>query len=197
MALTPDRPLACTRCGMAFTGTTWDIAQLTECPYCGAELSIAIFPALSRSTETKPSAETIVAEGEAACFYHPAKRAIVPCDSCGRFLCALCDVQLDGKHFCPTCTEKPKTASLERKRARYDRIVWALVVIPVPLCMIVAPFTAIWALVLGIWKWRSPPSLVTNSRLWLALGLVVAILELVSVIAGWMAISVSGTYAKA
>jgi len=28
------------------------------------------------------------ADTEAACFYHPQKKAVIPCDSCGRFLCA-------------------------------------------------------------------------------------------------------------
>ena len=31
-------------------------------------------------------------DGEASCYFHAHKRAAVPCDGCGRFLCSLCDL---------------------------------------------------------------------------------------------------------
>ena len=37
-------------------------------------------------------ADALLSEGESSCFYHPNKRAVVPCDQCGRFLCTLCRV---------------------------------------------------------------------------------------------------------
>ena len=68
--------------------------------------------------------EAIVVEGEAACFYHPGKRATVPCGVCGRFLCALCDLELNGRHVCPACLEtsrrKGDLRNLDTRRMLYD-----------------------------------------------------------------------------
>jgi hypothetical protein len=41
-------------------------------------------------------------------------------------------------------------------------------------------------MVLVFWKWRAPPSLVVNTRLRLALGGVLAVLELAAVSALWV-----------
>ena len=73
---------------------------------------------------------------------------------------------------------KPGSIPLERGRTRYDQIVWSLLILPVPLCMLVAPVTAAAAFVLSLWKWRAPPSLVANTRLRFILGMVMALIEL-------------------
>lgn len=128
-------------------------------------------------------------EGESACFYHPEKRAVVPCDQCGRFLCALCNIELDGRHYCPACLEtardKGKIQALERSRTRYDQIVWSLLILPLPLCGVAAPFTASFAVGFALWHWRSPPSLVANTRLRLSLAVMVGLLELAAAATFW------------
>src|SRR5438874_13754528 len=86
-------------------------------------------------------------EGEAGCFYHPQKRAIIPCAACGRFLCALCDVELNDEHLCPVCLEtgrkKGKLTQLETKRTLYDSSALILSVLPIiclwPLSIVTAP----------------------------------------------------------
>jgi hypothetical protein len=140
-------------------------------------------------------------EGESACFYHAEKRAVVPCDQCGRFLCSLCNIELDGKHFCPACLETARNKGnirvLERGRTRYDQIVWSLLIVPLPLCTMAAPITASVALALALWHWRSAPSLVANTRLRLVLALVLGVMELGAAIWFWVwTISRSGHVAK-
>jgi hypothetical protein len=153
-----------------------------RCPGCGAELEVTSFPSLRRGAAAGKIPQLVLEAGEAACFYHAEKRAAVPCDVCGRFLCALCDVELHGKHFCPACLEsgreKPGTVPLERGRTRYDQIVWSLLILPLPFCMLVAPVTATGALVLSLWKWRAQLSLVANTRLRLTFAIVLAVIEL-------------------
>jgi hypothetical protein len=126
----------------------------------------------------------VISEGEAACFYHPDKRATVPCEACGRFLCALCDVEVGGKHFCPGCLgaggKTAKPAMLERARTRYDQVMWSLLLVPVLMCFLPAPITSTAALGLAIWKWRAPTSLIINTRRRLALGMVLAVIEMVA-----------------
>ena len=159
-------------------GTTASI----QCPGCGTPLEFTVFPALRRGAVAGQAPQLVLEAGEAACFYHAEKRAVVPCDACGRFLCALCDVELHGKHFCPACLEsgrkKPGTVPLERGRTRYDQIAWSLLILPLPLCMVVAPITATAALVIALWKFRAPLSLVANTRLRLIFAMVLAVIEL-------------------
>jgi hypothetical protein len=182
--------LTCCRCRAALPESGPELGSLTGCPSCGAELTVLVFPAMTRVANSVPTAQAVLEESEAACFYHADKRAVIPCSACGRFLCSLCDVELHGSHFCPGCleigTRKGRLPSLERSRTRYDRIVWTLLIVPLPLCLLAAPFTALAAVVLVFWKWRAPPSIVVNTRLRLALGGVLALVELAVVSAFWV-----------
>ena len=130
----------------------------------------------------------ILAAGEAACFYHAEKRAVVPCDACGRFLCALCDVTLGEKHYCPACLQTAREAAalgpVERGRVRYDQVVWSLLILPLPFCVL-PPITATAALVLALVKWHAPPSLVVKTRARLVSGMIVAVMELGAMVLFW------------
>lgn len=128
-------------------------------------------------------------EGEATCFYHAKKRAQVPCDECGRFLCAVCDLEVNGRHLCPQCLEtgakKGKVQSLERGRFRWDQVISTLLVLPLISCGFLLPLTSLAALVLVVWKWKSPPSLVHNTRLSLIVCGVLALIEFIGGCAFW------------
>src|SRR6185312_11526726 len=122
-------------------------------------LKVEVFPALFRKIDAGKSGETIMVEGESSCFYHPQKKAVLPCDGCGRFLCALCDCPLDGRHLCPTCLEagrtKGKIKSLDNERTLYDSIALALTLYP----LIIFYFTLITAplaLFVAVRYWNAP-----------------------------------------
>jgi len=74
-------------------------------------------------------------EGESSCFYHPQKKAAVPCDACGRFLCALCDCEVKGQHLCPACLEsgqrKKSIQGMEDVRMLHNRQAFVLSLVPV------------------------------------------------------------------
>jgi hypothetical protein len=158
--------------------------DFAPCPACGSPLLTRVFPALFRKIGAGQSGEAILVEGESSCFFHPQKKAVLPCDSCGRFLCALCDCPLQGQHFCTTCLEagqtKGKIKSLENQRTLYDRIALTLAVLP----LIIFYFTLITApaaLYIAIRYWNAPRSLLRRTKIRFIVAIVIALLE----ISGW------------
>lgn len=146
-----------------------------------------LFPAFFRSTPAAQGAENVLLEGESTCFYHPAKKAILPCAACGRFLCSLCDCDLGGEHFCPVCLEagrtKRKIKNIERERTRYDNIALSLVFFPL-LLFYVTFITAPIAMVVAVRHWNSPPSLIGRTKLRYVIAITFASLEIV----GWVVV---------
>jgi hypothetical protein len=158
--------------------------EFAPCPACGLPLLTDVFPALFRKANTGPSEQAILVEGESSCFFHPQKKAILPCDSCGRFLCGLCDCTVQGKHFCPTCLEagqtKGKIKSLENQRTLYDRIALSLAIVPLLIfyfTLVTAPMT----LFIAIRYWNAPMSIVRRNKIRFIVAIVIALLE----IGGW------------
>ena len=158
--------------------------KLSPCPACGTPLQIEVFPALFRRINPGQSGETIMIEGESSCFYHPQKKAVLPCQGCGRFLCALCDCELNGQHFCPACLETGKTKgkikSLEDQRKLYDGIALSLAVYP----MLIFYFTIVTApvaLFVAIRYWNAPRSIVHRTKIRCVAAIVLALMQM----AGW------------
>ena len=103
----PSTPgaIACPNCGgflaSAGTQTTW-----RDCPFCEQHLLIRAWPVARRTTNA-----AIAMPEQATCFFHPDKAYQACCQRCGRFVCALCDLQLGAEHVCPTCFERGRTDS--------------------------------------------------------------------------------------
>jgi hypothetical protein len=181
--------IQCPACRAWLTGNIFNQPELAPCPACGVPLQTEVFPALFRKTSAGQSGEAVMVEGESSCFYHPQKKAVLPCDGCGRFLCALCDCPHDGKHFCPTCLEagrtKRKIKSLENEVTRYDNIALALAIYPLLIfyfTLITAPMT----LYVVIRYWRAPQGMIRRSKARFIIAGLVALLE----ITGWVALFV-------
>ncbi len=155
-----------------------------RCRRCGAMLEISVFPALLRPLAAGKAGEAILTDQESACFYHPRKRAVVPCESCGRFLCALCDVDLNGRHYCAPCLEAARGRGafprLENQRTRYDRIAMALAGYPLLLFFYPTLFTAPVALFLSVRALKAPGSLVHGTKVRCVLAMLLATAEIVA-----------------
>jgi len=130
-------------------------------------------------------AQPLLVEGEASCFYHAAKKAAVACEGCGRFLCALCDIEMAGRHICPSCVESEKkkgnTNRVTTHRVLYDEASLALAIVPMIFLwptLVTAPIT----LFLVCRYWKAPLSIVPRTRI----RFVVAGLIAAAQAAGWI-----------
>src|SRR5437870_464361 len=176
--------LLCTKCKAPLPETLINRPELTPCPSCAAPLQVEVFPALFRPVVTGRDGEAVLVEGESTCFYHPQKKAVLPCEGCGRFLCALCDCELHGQHFCPACLEvgrkKGRIKSLENQRTLYDSIALSLALAPL-LIFYFTIVTAPMALYFSIRYWNAPRSIVHRTKVRYVFAIIFALLQIV----GW------------
>src|SRR5207253_9363269 len=109
--------IRCPECATPVRETELNQLRLAKCSGCHSLVQVEVFPAYFREAVVGQQAELLLVEVESACFYHASKKAVVPCHACGRFLCALCDCDLNGEHFCGSCLEtgrrKGKIRSIE------------------------------------------------------------------------------------
>lgn len=180
-------PPHCPRCKTALPERLIETMREINCPNCRSMLSILTFPALYKPVSASSAGDRVIAEGEATCFYHSAKKAVVPCDACGRFLCALCDIEFDGQHLCVACIEsgqrKGRMENLENSRKLYDDLALILAALPViilcfwPASVITAPA----AIFVVIRYWNTPSSIIPRTKIRFVLAFILAILQC----AGW------------
>jgi hypothetical protein len=122
------------------TQTGWQ-----RCPYCEKRLQIRVWPVVRQSTNA-----LLAMPEQATCFFHPDKAFQACCQRCGRFVCALCDLQLGAEHVCPTCFDRRRSdtgmdggkAEWRHRDVLYDSIamsvgwtwilVWPVVVAALP-----------------------------------------------------------------
>lgn len=192
MPLTIQDPLACPVCKGPWPAEPEALAALQACPVCGRLVHVLVFPAFWHGLAQGAAPEPVLVEGEAACFQHPDKRAVEACAECGRFLCALCDVELHGRHLCPGCLEtgqrQGRLPELEHRRTLWDAAALAVAVVPLVLCWPLTALTAPAAVALGVLSFYRPGSLVQRSRVraWVAIGLgLVQLAGWVLVLSGW------------
>ena len=180
--------LSCTKCVSPLSKEMINSGSLTACPSCSSFLRADIFPAAFRSLPLGRSAETLQISNEAGCFYHSDKKAIAPCSACGRFVCALCDVTLNGRHLCPLCFEKGKSKriihSLENHRTCYDTIALMVAAVPILLFFLyfITLFTAPLAIYLTVRHWNSPSGIIPRTRIRFILAFILASLQII----GWI-----------
>ena len=160
----------------------------SACPACRAGLEVILFPAIHRHIGRGAAGETAVVADETTCFFHAEKKAAVVCDGCGRFLCALCDVPVGGRHLCPKCVETGRTkntlTAFENYRTSYPSLALTFAFLPLliwPVTLLTAPA----AVFLVIFGWRKPPSVTGRRRRG---ALIAALLIALAQCAGWAAL---------
>lgn len=167
--------VVCPRCYSSLPGELCNTGMPVGCPSCDSRILVEIFPAFFKLAGTGQTAETILEESVSSCFYHEKKKAVVHCDGCGRFLCALCDLDLIGRHLCPPCLQtsrkKGQVPQFENRRMIYDGAALSTALLPLiiwPLTLVTAPV----AIYLAIVSFFRPSSLIPRTRIraYLALG---------------------------
>ena len=136
------------------------------CRRCGLPVMARVYPAAYRQRPVT-TVEAVEEGAEASCFNHPSNRASAACDQCGRFMCAVCDIEINRTHICPTCLEagatKKTIAGLDNRRVLYDSVALGLATWPA-LTIYLALFTGPVAVYLAIRYWKAPLSVVRGSR---------------------------------
>jgi phage FluMu protein Com len=164
-----------------------------RCRTCGRATSATLFPALLRDGAPRPPTLPFDApqEGEAACFYNPSRRATASCQHCGVLISELWAAQWGQETVCLKCLdhlrEQTKDTRFNSKRTLWDNVVLALSLAPIvtlPLLIFywMVIITAPTALILGLWHWNSPRSLVPRGRLRLLTGTVIAFLQIAAMV---------------
>ena len=177
------RSINCSKCFVPLPQEIFNRADFTNCPSCHSSIMIRTFPALQKNIS--PShAENILLDAEAGCFFHPQKKAVVACATCGRFLCSLCDIEFDNGHICATCLDagkkKNKIKNLETHRVLYDHIALSVAILPLLifwLTIISAPIS----IYVAIRYWKAPTSIISRTKVRYILAIVFSGLQL----AGW------------
>ncbi len=165
----------------------------SSCENCNARIRTDVFPAAVRVEKADIGSKTLVIEDDAGCYYHPSKQAVIPCSACGRFLCTLCDIDMDGKHICFPCMEskqkKNQSNQLETHRFLYDSLALWLCILPVITVFVfwVSIFTAPAAFYITIRHWNSRGSIAPRGKRWRSvLALVLSSAQIVS----WIGLAV-------
>jgi hypothetical protein len=133
-----------------------------------------------------------VDESEGGCFFHSENKARLPCEICGRFLCSLCDLEIQGMHLCPSCLDSGRHRQnleiLVQKRFIPDRAALVLVIYPLlfyPILVVTAPA----ALYFAVRSLSSSSSLVpAGHRRRAVFAGALALLEIVMIAGGLLAL---------
>ena len=182
--------LLCHHCRTVVPEALFNTGTPVPCPRCQTSLLVRVFPAFFRAPVVGAAAEAVASAEDASCFYHPRKKAVVPCAECGRFLCALCDLEIDRRHVCPACATVGgpglglPASPLEGARLLHDSLALSLVVVPLATVVFAGftLFTAPVTLFLVVRYWDEPkqhPLGRTRARL------VVAALLASALLIGW------------
>ncbi|HYT61309.1 MAG TPA: hypothetical protein VEL06_14130 [Haliangiales bacterium] len=175
--------ITCTKCNASLVGEVLGTPELVPCPSCGAAIKVDLFPAYFKGPVKGQVGENLLVEGESGCFYHPQKKAVVPCEACGRFLCALCDCELNGQHLCPVCLEtgkkKGRLKNLQNHRTLYDNLALALAVGPL-LIFYLTIVTAPMALYFALRYWSTPSSVIQRSKIRFVIAIAIASAEILA-----------------
>lgn len=192
------REIQCAACHTALPPQDWNSFAPVLCPGCSAPIQALVFPAYAR-TLASPMPEVKTAEGEAGCYYHDTNRATVSCEECGRFLCAVCDLDTGARHLCPNCLNQHLASgrSLEfvQRRTLYDSIALTLALVP-NLVFIFLSFTFLTApIVVGfsIWSWKKPSSITPRTKSRYIVALLVSAVNLLFV-AGFLLILLAAVF---
>lgn len=102
LSSTGPAPLTCPHCSIDIPADP----EWQSCPYCQKWLRVSVWPIVRQNA----IAVTALSD-QATCFFHPDKAFQACCNRCGRFVCALCDLQLGAEHICPTCFERGRAGT--------------------------------------------------------------------------------------
>jgi hypothetical protein len=160
--------LNCPKCSHAWSEELAFQSEPFLCGGCDTLSTVLAWPALGTGAQSGQDS-ALADEGEASCYNHADKQASESCEICGRFICALCDLQLDGKHQCPRCAtgEGSQDSRFKGRKFRWDMAVLGISILScVFFFFFLFIFTAPITFYLAIRHWRRPMSVAEDRRHW-------------------------------
>lgn len=153
--------------------------KILPCPVCRQTSRVWSFPALFQDSRAD-AGQRLLEEGQSSCMNHPQKQAVAVCDGCGKFLCALCDVDWNGEHLCTACIQHRKQSDHEgayqTAYIHYDSVALGVVLLSLMMMSffglggLIAPITFYIA-----WRyWRVPWRPVPHRKWRMALAVILA-----------------------
>ena len=146
--------ITCPKCAAVLTTEIFTSITGSSCPQCGLIMTGRLFPRFFKSHDNQANGIEVASDNESSCFFHPNKLAVSHCSECGRFLCALCELNIEDRTICPTCLEKldreKKVKTFTNRVTFWDSIVLSLAILPMlfwPVTLVTAPLTFIF-----IWR---------------------------------------------
>jgi hypothetical protein len=176
--------IRCPNCNTPLPADHLNVTAFTDCPRCNVPVRAVVYPSFFRRPDTANPGEPLIIDTGSSCFFHPKKKAVVPCQLCGRFLCSLCDIDFNGQHLCSSCIDagkkKRKIRNLENNRVLYDSIALYLAVIPM---LLIWPtiLTAPASIFYSVRHWKSPSGIIPRSKARFVIAMCIAGLQL----GGW------------
>lgn len=166
-----------------------------SCLSCGSQVVLSILPALvsQQIRRVPPLPESPLTEGDAACFYSPTRRATSECSHCGVLISSLWSAQWGSGTVCLKCLDhlraKSQDSRFESKRTLWDNVCLALALTPFSLFLYFAVvITAPAALIMGLWHWKKPRSMVPRGPWRMVLALLLALAQVIAMALGAAAI---------
>lgn len=154
-----------------------------RCQTCRRVNEVTLFPAMLELVKGPPPLDLDPpGEGDAVCFYNPARRATKTCSHCGVLISNAWAAQWGNETVCLKCLEHLHDKRDERfqsSRTLWDNI--ALLAACLPFTFIFWFFAVVSApasVFLALWHWNSPRSMVPRSRFRLILALLLGLAQI-------------------
>ncbi len=172
-----NRALPMRRIGQEFEAT---------CTGCRRTSRNVLLPALlglnGGGPPTLPD-ETPPGPGEAACFYSSTRRATKECQHCGVLMSDVWAAQWGQTTVCLKCLEhlRQKGSDLQFRESLvlWDNVALSLALVPLSLVFwFMAVISAPSAVLVSLWHWNSPRSMVTPRRWRLVLAILLGLLQI-------------------
>lgn len=178
----------CAKCHAPIPFAVLAECRVYQCSNCNTQQYTVLYPAIFHEAEKGENAEMLVVDEHATCFFHAKKVANVACDECGIFLCALCDLEVDNKHYCPKCfkNSKEKIGTLQGRTFLFDDFMLALAIVPI-IFLYFTVLTAPATIIGSIYFWNKVKTPYPRSKWRFILAIIIATIEII----GWIALLIA------
>ncbi|MGA1844249.1 MAG: hypothetical protein ACMUIS_06770 [bacterium] len=161
--------ITCPRCSSPLSPQIFAAPSDASCPHCGLVMTGRLYPRFFKTKDMQETAADVTAGSESSCYYHPEKLAVSLCSECGRFLCSLCELDIQNRIVCPTCLEKldqeKRVSTFTNEVTFRDAIALNVAVVLTffwPIYFVTAPFTLFY-----IWRhFKEPKQYIIPRKRW-------------------------------